>query len=448
MEKVLAYSFQVFMGLLGLSFLVLIHEMGHLLVAKYFGIRVKAFSIGFGKRLVGWKWGETDYYLSLIPFGGYVAMGGENPEEVKQRGPQKGDFSVQPIRVRAAVAFAGPFVNVVFAFFLLFALGWYGVEEPVTNRLIVGQVQNESPAAEAGVQAGDTIVKINGREIANGWQSFREEEGTSLGAPVELLIKRAEQEIAIEVVPEEYRNMGVGYSGIHPGHKIFAPSAPNDSTSAAKAGIQALDTVLSVNGRLISSGRDMIELIQLDSGKTTNLEIVRGADTLAIALAATWNAERQAWLIGMPLGHASLEKHAVVERSFGESWVYAAEQSWTMAGSIFRYLGKIFKGHVEVKALSGPVGIVPVIGLSFLESPIKMLLLIALISINLGVLNLLPLFITDGGVLLFLLVEAVRGKPLALELQIKIQQTAAMLFIMLFLYITFQDVGRLSWLFP
>ena len=147
------------LGLLALSFLVTIHELGHFIVAKWNKVRVNTFSVGFGKKLFRFKKGETEYCISAIPFGGYVAMAGENPEKIKEgEVPGEHDFLGKSVGARAAIAFAGPFVNIVFAFFLLIFLYMVGVQEPDNKSLIIGFVAENSSAEVAGIQPGDTIT--------------------------------------------------------------------------------------------------------------------------------------------------------------------------------------------------------------------------------------------------------------------------------------------------
>ena len=174
------------LGLLALSFLVTIHELGHFIVAKWNKVRVNTFSVGFGKKLFRFKKGETEYCISAIPFGGYVAMAGENPDSIEDgKLPSQDDFLGKSVGARAAIAFAGPFVNIAFAFILLIFLYMVGVQEPDNKSLIIGFVAKNSSAEIAGIQPGDTITAINGKET-QGWEDFREQIGVSLGADVML----------------------------------------------------------------------------------------------------------------------------------------------------------------------------------------------------------------------------------------------------------------------
>lgn len=445
MATILENTLQVVLGILGLSFLVFIHELGHFLVAKHNGVRVKVFSIGFGKKLLRWQRGETEYCISLIPFGGYVAMAGENPEESSEAS-QPGDFNVQPIRVRAAIAFGGPAVNIIFAFLALYGLYMWGVPEPAMDRLVVGFVEKGSSGEKAGIVSGDTIYSVAGR-ATEGWDKFRETMGISLGAPVAVGIARAGGRLQVTVVPDEFLDMGVGSSGVHPRHRIVIPVPPVEGSPAEQAGIQKGDSILAVDGRVVSWYEDVIKVVNGSKGAPVYLTLLRGIDTVQVTLNPRYNESEKRWMIGVQMGLYMLNETVTVRRGPVDAFVKAGATSLDMATSIFRYLYRITQGQVKVKALSGPVGIVPIIGMTWLESFNRLVSIMALISLNLGVMNLLPLAITDGGILMFLVIEWLRGRPLSIRKQALIQQVATVLFISIFIYLSFMDLGRVGMFF-
>lgn len=437
------WLFQIVLGLLGLSLLVFVHELGHFLAAKYCGVRVLTFSIGFGKKLLKKEINGTTYCISAIPFGGYVAMAGENPEQ--ERDDRSDDFHTQPIWKRALIAFAGPAFNIIFAYFLLTGIYMVGNLEPISDKLIVGIVEKESAASEAGIVRGDTIFTIDGKP-ANGWDKLREDMGISIGRRISLEIGTKEGRKTVEIIPKEFGDLGIGNAGIHPRHRVFAAANPEENSPAGRAGIMQNDTILSVNGHIIGFYQDMISLISASEGEPVEIVYLRENDTLKSELTPVWDEEAQRYLIGIQMGLAQFDELHLVHRTIGESLVMAGEKSYSMATLVFRTISRIINGEVKLKAMSGPVGIVQVIGLVWLENLQKVVLLLALISINLGVMNLLPLAVTDGGVLLFLLIEKLRGKPISQKNQIRIQQGALYFFVALFVYITFIDLSRGSML--
>jgi len=442
------WLFQIILGLLGLSLLVFIHELGHFLAAKFCGVRVLTFSIGFGTKLFKVEKNGTIYCISAIPFGGYVAMAGENPEQVREDRPD--DFHVQPIWKRALIAFAGPAFNIVFAYFLLTGIYMIGNPEPVSDKLVIGIVEPGSAAEEAGIAGGDTIFTIDGKK-AEGWEKFREEMGISISRNIALEIGTKDGRKTVNIVPKELRDLGVGTAGIHPRHRVFAAAEPLGDSPAGKAGIKQNDTILSVDGYTIGYYQDMIDIISASDGGAVEVVFSREqkngkVDTLSASISPLWNEEAERYLIGIQMGLAQFDELQVIHKSLGEALAMAAKKSFSMGTSVFRYIHRIAIREVKLRAMSGPVGIVQVIGLVWLENLQRAVLLLALISINLGVMNLLPLAITDGGLLLFLLIEKIRGKPLSQKNQARIQQVAMSFFIALFFYITFVDLSRGSML--
>lgn len=438
----LGVAWQLVLGLIGLSILVFVHELGHFLVAKYYKVRVKVFSIGFGKRLLWWKRGETTYCISAIPFGGYVAMAGEDPREQDTGEADPGSFSAQPIRVRAAIAFAGPAINILFAIATLFLLYMVGVNEPVNERLTIGLVLADSPAGKVGIQAGDTIVAVNGHP-AKGWEKYREEVATSIGVPVKLTLHRA-QGVVLEktIVPIEDDELGIGRDGIYPPIRVVVDEKPAPDSPAETSGLLKGDLLLSIGGVRIDSVQQVIRAINGSAGKPVQVVYQRVNDTLKTQVTPLWNAQTQRYMVGIQLSVAALVESKIVRRGPVEAIQKSMQTSWHLATSVFRYLSRMAEKRVSSKSLSSVPGIVAIIGHSWLESFHQLMMILALISVNLGVMNLLPLAITDGGILMFLGLEAIRGKPLSRTLQARIQQVAMAFFIALFVYLSFQDILR------
>jgi len=438
----LGHTAQIILGLIGLSALVFVHELGHFLMAKYFKVRVRAFSIGFGKKLLVWKHGETQYCISAIPFGGYVAMAGENRDEDSEQPPQPGDFTAKPIRARAAIAFAGPAVNIIFALLILQILYMVGVNEPVTDRLTVGWVAPLSPGASAGVKAGDTIIEVNGKP-AQGWNKFHEEIATSIGYPVHITVLTKEG-LRTErvIVPNERKDLGVGQDGILPHLAIVVAETPKPQSPAHLAGLQVGDVILKIDGQRIDSAADVVHALNREGVNQVEFSILRNLDTLKFKLTPRQDDSLKRRIVGVQLGMAELVETHVVRRGFVDAMKKSVVTSWQLSTSIFRYLKRMAEGRIKPKAMSSAPGIVAIIGLAWLESFRDLMMILALISVNLGVMNLLPLAITDGGILMFLGLEGIRGKPVSRKVQAMIQKVAMVLFLTLFLYLSFQDLMR------
>ncbi|MCF0216839.1 MAG: RIP metalloprotease RseP [Fibrobacteraceae bacterium] len=455
MSNILSNILMFALGLVGLSFLVFIHELGHFLVAKYNKVRVKTFSIGFGKKLFRYRLGETEYCISAIPFGGYVAMAGENPDSIdKDEGPTQEDFLGKSVGARAAIAFAGPFVNIIFAFFLLIVLYMVGVQEPDNKSLIIGFVTDDGAAAEAGIVPGDTITAIDGKPT-QGWDDFREQIGVSLGAKVQLEVHRGGEPLMVTVVPKEFIvpaadslsnpiNMGIGDIGIYPRNRVIVRLPPVAGSAAERAGILQGDTIFEINGEHISRYEEVVRIIDGSKGAEVRVKVIRGSDTLIMPLTASYNEEYKRYMVGIQMGYVLFSETHLVRRGPVDAFTKTCATSWKMTTSIFRYFKRLFQGQVKMDAFSGPVSIVAVMGNVWMKGFQDFLMLLALISINLGVMNLLPLAITDGGLLMFLGIEKLRGKPLSLKTQTVIQNVAAAFFISFFVFITFLDLGKLS----
>ncbi|MDD7298308.1 MAG: RIP metalloprotease RseP, partial [Fibrobacter intestinalis] len=333
---------------MALSFLVTIHELGHFLVAKWKGVKVNTFSIGFGKKLLKFKRGETEYCISAIPFGGYVAMAGENPDSLPEGTlPGERDFMGKSVGARAAIAFAGPFVNIAFAFILLMTLYMVGVQEPAKNELIVGFVGKNSPAETAGILPGDTIFTLNGK-LTQGWDDFREQIGVSLGANVVLEVHRGGEVVSITVVPEELVvpgkdssdgeiKMGIGDIGIYPQNRVVVRQGPLPESAAEKAGILQGDTILEINGEHISRYEDVVRIIDGSQGESVNISVVRDGDTLSKSLTPVYNAEYKRYMVGIQMGYVLFRETKLVRRGPVEAFTKTCATSWKMTTSIFRY---------------------------------------------------------------------------------------------------------------
>jgi regulator of sigma E protease len=433
---------QMLLGLIGLSLLVFIHELGHFLAAKKFKVGVRTFSVGFGKKIFKFKKGETEYCISVVPFGGYVAMSGDQPaDDNVPRHPS--DFLAKPIYQRAIIALAGPFVNIVFAIFLLMSMYMIGVREPVEAPLVVGMVETRSAGDEAGIRAGDTIYNMNNSPVRR-WERFIEVMALNIGKPIDVEVHREGAVFTTQVTPREYENLGIGYSGIHAADRVVIAALTDLQGPAALAGIEPMDTLIEINGRLVSSVFDVIEPIRAAGVEQLAITLKRGKDLIVKTVTPRFNEERQQVEVGIQMASIEAIPRKLVKRGVGAAFGKSIETSVKLVETTFVTITKLVTGGVKVKALSGPIGIMQILGRTWQDAFGEMIRILALISLSLGIMNLLPLAITDGGVVMFLIIEAIRGKPLNRRFQLVVQQVAASGFILLFLYITFQDILRIG----
>lgn len=445
MELTLAMIFNkvllVVLGILVLGILVLIHELGHFLVAKWCGIRVLAFSIGFGTPILKKTFHGTEYRISAIPFGGYVKMAGENPDEEKSGAND--EFTSKPVWQRALVAAAGPIANFIAAFAMLWFMFAYGVEEPeYLEHPVIGAVGEQSLSEAAGLKAGDSILTINSKNVRN-WKdiitafALMDKEYTisyirdgQVGT-ASMTMKKSD-----DLIPKDH--MG----GMMQPLPAIVKGTSEDSP-AQKAGILGGDTIVGINGMKIISWYQVLQAIKnYDTVAKAPLSLVIARNGSRITLEATplYNVKEKRFIVGITVDEG---KKRIVKYPVGVAFNKGLEKSWTYTTMIFDVIKKLVSQQVSAKQLAGPVGIIPMSGGMMLQGLSPILDFMGLIGINLAVLNLLPLIITDGGMLLFLLFEAVRRKPLSLKTQMLLNKIAIAFFLFLFLYVTFNDVNRL-----
>jgi regulator of sigma E protease len=352
----------LFSFILVLGLLIFVHELGHFLFAKLFGVRVLKFSLGFGPKVAGKLIGETEYVLSAFPLGGYVKMFGENPEE-QQIAPEDKNvsFAHKPVWQRFMVVLAGPLFNLLFSVVLFFMVFTFVGVPTAVDTTRIGKVNENSPAAKAGMQTGDVILSINGQKTI-GWMDVLEGVKNSEGQPVKVLIQRGGEQIALEIVP-------------------------------------AIDTVKNVFGEEVEQ-RYMIGIMKAD-------ELTYEKSSI---LGALQNACRQTWM------YISL----------------------TVMGFI-----KIIQQVVPASEIGGPILIAQIAGEQMKAGWLNLIYFMSLLSVNLGILNLLPIPVLDGGHLVFLTIEGLRRKPMNERAQIVAQQVGIGLLGTLMIFVFYNDIVRL-----
>ncbi len=349
-----------FLVLIGV--MILIHELGHFWAARYFDVRVDVFSFGFGPRLFGFRKGETDYRFSLILFGGYVKMAGEQPGDENADDPR--GILAKPRWQRLIIAFAGPFMNVVLAVVLL--TGLYMVEfqrvvEPNGGKAIIGHVLPNSPAARAGLKDGDQIVAIDGKENPT-WEDIGMKEVAGVGVPLRLRVERNGARFETTVVPELDEKTGVGYSGWAESGEIqlraITPGMP-----AGKAGLEKGDLILAVNGQPIHSVVKIHEIIRNSKGKPVVIDLQRNGQKRQITVQpvmASLDGPPQRWMIG-----ALFEQKLKVETtrlSFPEALQESVSRNMKSASLIYQFLSGIVERRMSAKSLDGPIRIAQLSG--------------------------------------------------------------------------------------
>jgi len=429
----------IVIALIVLSVIIVIHELGHFLVAKFFKIKVETFSVGFGPRLVGFAIGETDYRISAFLLGGYVKMAGETPSDTITG--EAYEFLSKPKWQRFLVAAAGPAMNVFLAIGLVMGLFLYGTDVPefVLGQAVIGIVEPGSPAEKAGLQPGDLVVSLDGKEKPD-WQAVQNDFLTSPGHTLPIVIERAGRRIQTNITPERRGREDAGYAGMLPVIRTVVRAVQPNSPAMA-AGVKPGDEIIRVNGvDLRNSGRTIQQAIQETTEKTFPITVVRNENQpQEIVLDVTPVLRDGRKMIGIdvpvPTVHMKLGLLGALQKSI--------ETNKENAVLIFQVIGRLIKRQASLRQLDGPVGIVAVSGQAYEAGLDTLLTFMAVISLNLGILNILPIPILDGGVILLLVIESLMGHDLSLRMKERIVQASFVFLLMLTVIVLYNDVVKL-----
>jgi len=417
--------------LIVIGILVFVHEFGHFIMAKRAGVRVEKFSLGMGPKIVGYKKGDTEYVLSALPLGGYVKMAGENPDEEPTGSPD--EFQSKTVWQRVKIAITGPLTNIILAFIVMpfvFMIGTYS-EGPAK----VGYVEKDSPAARAGFEAGDVIVKISGRRIDD-WVKALSLIAVNPDTDVSVTVERSGEPKTLTLRPEAATELKIGMSGLVPDMPAeigkLKPGFP-----AEKAGIKANDKVIAVDGKTVYHWNQFSALVRDSKGKNLTLTVERDNRRMAIRVTPTEDSGR--YVIGVePVMRLIFKKHG-----FFESLSLGFDKTLEAIDLTFITLKKLVTFNLSIKTLGGPVMIAQMSGQAAAAGLSAFLSLMAMISISLGILNLLPIPILDGGMVLFLVIEAIRKKPLSRRTMEISQSIGAAVLIALIAVVSYNDVVRM-----
>lgn len=417
-----------------LGVVIFIHELGHLLVAKLFDTRVKTFSLGFGKRLFGFERGETDYRVSLIPLGGYVALGGENPEDAT--GDPR-EFMSKPRWQRILVYLAGPAMNVVLSVALIAVTFMIGIEMMNFSRIapVVGNVEQGSSAEAAGLQPGDRILTADGEEI-DAWQDLHFILTTSPERPVTLEVDRGEETFTTQVTPAKHPRYEVGdWAGLFP-DALPEVGVVLEGSPAERAGLQPGDQLRTMDGQPIAGTIEFIEYIEQRAGQEVALEIARGGKVLELPVVP--EDEGGSGKIGIQIMVSVFQQYGPV-RAFQES----LSQNVEIVRQTFALLGKILTGQLSARGnLGGPIEIAAQSGAAARRGFSSLLYFMGFISISIAILNLMPIPILDGGQIVILTVESVIRRDLPLKLKEAVTQVGFVLIMLLMLMVIWFDLAR------
>jgi regulator of sigma E protease len=445
-----ALAFVVLIGVM-----VVVHEFGHFVVAKLCGVRVEAFSFGFGPRLFGYKYGDTDYKVCLLPLGGFVKMSGENFSELSDAATGKatvvpvsdpGALTSHPRWQQMLISVAGPSANFVLAFVLMLGYFSWVNEVPAVQvkATTVEWVTPGSPAAQAGIQPGDILRGVAGADNPD-WENIfyklklnanqnvpvmveRDGKIQQLSLHVLATAKNDEFDLSDEGVLPQFLTGPIGIQEVQPG------------TPADAAGLRAGDAIQSVDGHPFHTVTTLLAYMQSGKGQPLTLGILRNGAALAPVVAHPVQLEG-GWKLGF-LSTATPFRNEPLP--FGKAVVKSREFCADKSLLIFEVLRGLFTHKVSVNQLAGPVGIARMAGeAAEMKGWSPMIGFAAMISLNLGIVNLLPFPILDGGMILFLLIESVIRREISIPVKERIYQAAFMVLVAFFALIIFNDFAKL-----
>src|SRR5580658_4071401 len=441
MAQLLSILQTIFIMGIVLGFMILIHEFGHFAVAKYFGVRVEVFSIGFGKRLLGFTRGETDYRISAIPLGGYVKMSGENPMDDRTGDP--GEFLSHPRWQRFLIALAGPVMNIMLAVALLTSVYMVHYEYPAVldEPTVVGWVNPNTPAEKAGIQSGDKIVRVEDIDNPN-WEQVDIKAMLSPNQPLKFGIERDGKVTEKVLVPEAVGSYQYGTIGWAAKESSAALTMVEPGMPADKAGIKVGDQILSANGQAIPHLGALIQLLNRTKDQPLELVVLRNGQkqtfTLKPVLTPGASAQEPAYRIGV----ASLPTK-VVKLNFSNALQQSLLENKKNSFLILELLQKMVQRKVSMRQVDGPIGIGRDVGEAAREEGWGPLLRITVaISLNLGIMNLLPIPILDGGVILLLFIESLMQKEISLPIKERIYQAAFVFLVLFAVMVIYNDLVK------
>jgi len=423
-----------------LGFMILIHEFGHFAVAKLLGVRVEQFAIGFGTRLIGFKKGETDYRINLLPLGGYVKMSGENPMDERTGDPR--EFLSHSRWHRFLIAIAGPFMNIVLAIGLLTIVYMVHYEHAtyMDQPTVIGWVEQDSAAAKIGLQRDDVITRVEGIQNPT-WQELIAKIMLSPNQPLSLNVSHDGQTSQKTLVPEATGPSEMGFGGLEPKHVLevtdLEPGMPAD-----KAGIRIGDVMVALNGKPLLAVGQMIDILKQTKDQPVSLTVSRDGQmkdfTLKPVLDDLGGADSQRYRVG--IGSMPTK---VIPLSFPEALTHSFDTNKKTSVLILELVEKLVQRKVSMRAVSGPIGIAQAAGEAAQEKGWTPLMeLTAAISLNLGIFNLLPIPILDGGVILFLFVESLMRRDISLAIKERVYQAAFVFLVLFAVMVIYNDIRK------
>lgn len=427
--------------LIALGILIFVHEIGHFILAKRQGVKVEEFSLGFGPRIIGIKKGDTDYRISALPLGGYVKMLGEDPEEEKADDPRS--FAKKSVWQRVKIVAFGPIMNLVFSLAVMPLVFFIGRMQPVFlhEKPVIIDVRAGSPAQKANLEKGDLITAIDGAKISD-WEDALNKFILAPGSRLKLTIERDRKTFEQDIEVGQMSEMKGGYVGIEP--MFLSNEAVIDGVvaggPATEAGIKKGDHVEAINGKPVSDFFDLSQKVDEIGGNEATLKIKRGDKTLAIKVTPQYNEGAKRWLIGIIKDRQSGMPMEKVRYGVIGSVAFGTKENIKLVGLTFAVLKRLFTGGLSYKVLGGPVVIAQVSAAAAASGISNFLYFLAFLSLQLSIINMLPIPVLDGGHLLFLGIEAIRRRPVSVKVRQYATQAGFFILVAFMLFVTWNDL--------
>jgi regulator of sigma E protease len=419
-----------------LGIMIFVHEWGHFMAAKLCGVRVDVFSLGFGPRLFGMKRGDTDYRISALPFGGYVRMAGDNPLE--ERTGAGYEFLSRPRWQRVIIAIAGPAMNFVLALVILWGIFWrLGIPSPVFEHQAADIVAVPLSMATTGVQPGDRIIAVNGVPTPTWKKVYSEYEKARPGTPITIAVSRSgANQIITATTPEHLASPDILF-GYPPLAAVIAEV--DAGTPADRAGLKPGDTIIAMNGKPVITWQQLVEGVHQSGGHSIQFGVRRDGQQLELDITPMQGTDLEGqpvWQVGvLPNTDEDYER-----QSFLEAGKDAASSTVSGMRQIGQVLVGLFSGKVSIRQLAGPVGIARISGEAAKRGLPTLLEFMAVISLNLGLLNLLPIPILDGGHILMLAIEGILRRDLSIAVKERFVQVGLVFLLGIFAFVMYSDI--------
>jgi regulator of sigma E protease len=433
--------------------LIFFHELGHFLAARFFGVGVEKFSLGFGPRILGKKIGRTDYRLSLIPLGGFIKMVGDEPDSDLPPEDLPFSFTHKHVAKRSLIVFAGPLFNAVLAFIIFWSILYFVGISSIQS--VIKNIDTNSPAEQAGLQIDDRIVSIDDQPVTS-WRDINTIFDKNKGAPVKLQIIRQQDRFTVEIVPKKAAYTDVygddisyfdfGISGV--AEPLAIVGEVMEEMPAYKAGIRQGDRIISIDGRPIEFWKEMQKIVTGSDGKTLRFGVQRQNENLEIKIDPQLVKDRnltgissKSFRIGIrPPELVPDEDKITIELSLFDSLSQSLRIIGQVTNSFFDFIKNAFKGKVSRELVGGPIRIAQMAQQSAQMGLVELFSFVAAISLQLAILNLLPIPVLDGGHLLFYGIEAIKRGPLSIRARETAQQIGLFLLLLLMVFVLYNDI--------